>query len=46
MKFRGMSSKSPSYFEDADAAMAWVRGRAAKQGVSEDERLTSPDLVL
>jgi competence ComEA-like helix-hairpin-helix protein len=30
-------------FEDADAAMAWLEGLAAKQGVSEDELLSSPD---
>ena len=30
-------------FADADAAMAWLEGLAAKQGVSEDELLTSPE---
>ena len=30
-------------FEDADAAMAWMESLAAKQGVSEDELLTSPE---
>ncbi len=30
-------------FEDADAAMAWLESLAAKQGVSEDELLTSPE---
>jgi competence ComEA-like helix-hairpin-helix protein len=35
--------ESVSDFEDADAAMAWLEGLAAKQGVSEDELLSSPD---
>ncbi len=30
-------------FEDADAAMAWLEGLAAKQGVSEEELLTRPE---
>ncbi|MGW8178169.1 MAG: helix-hairpin-helix domain-containing protein, partial [bacterium] len=30
-------------FNDVDAAMAWLESLAAKQGVSEDELLTSPD---
>lgn len=30
-------------FEDADAAMAWLEGLAAKQGVSEDELISSPE---
>ena len=30
-------------FEDADAALAWLEGLAAKQGVSEDELLTRPE---
>jgi len=30
-------------FEDADDAMAWLEGLAVKQGVSEDELLTSPE---
>ncbi len=30
-------------FEDVDAAMAWLEGLAAKQGVSEEELLTSPE---
>ena len=30
-------------FDDAEAAMAWLESLAAKQGVSEDELLTSPD---
>jgi len=30
-------------FEDADAAMAWLEGLAAKQGVSEEELLSSPE---
>jgi competence ComEA-like helix-hairpin-helix protein len=29
--------------DDADAAMAWLESLAAKQGVSEDELLTSPE---
>ena len=30
-------------FEDADAAMAWLEGLAAKQGVSEDELISRPE---
>ena len=30
-------------FEDADSAMAWLEGLAAKQGVSEDELITQPE---
>jgi len=30
-------------FEDADAAMAWLEGLAAKQGVSEEELLSKPE---
>lgn len=30
-------------FEDADAAMAWLEGLAAKRGVSEDELITRPE---
>ena len=30
-------------FEDADAAMAWLEGLTAKQGVSEDELLSNPE---
>jgi competence ComEA-like helix-hairpin-helix protein len=30
-------------FDDADAAMAWLESLAAKQGVSEEELLTSPE---
>jgi competence ComEA-like helix-hairpin-helix protein len=30
-------------FDDADAAMAWLEGLAAKQGVAENELLTSPE---
>ncbi|MBL7161216.1 MAG: tetratricopeptide repeat protein [Anaerolineales bacterium] len=30
-------------FEDADAAMAWLEGLAAKQGVSEEELITKPE---
>jgi competence ComEA-like helix-hairpin-helix protein len=30
-------------FDDVDAALAWLEGLAAKQGISEDELLTSPD---
>ena len=30
-------------FEDPDAAMAWLEGLAAKQGVSEEELISSPD---
>ena len=29
--------------DDADAAMAWLESLAAKQGVSEEELLTSPE---
>jgi len=35
------ADESPE-FEDADAAMAWLEGLAAKQGVSEEELLSSP----
>jgi len=34
---------SESDFNDANAAMAWLEGLAAKQGVSEEELLTSPE---
>jgi competence ComEA-like helix-hairpin-helix protein len=30
-------------FDDVDAALAWLEGLAAKQGVSEDELITRPD---
>jgi competence ComEA-like helix-hairpin-helix protein len=30
-------------FDDADAAMAWLESLAAKQGVSEEELLSTPD---
>ena len=36
-------SEAASEFEDADAAMAWLEGLAAKQGVSEEELITSPE---
>ncbi len=35
--------ESDAEFEDADAAMAWLEGLAAKQGVSEDELISSPE---
>ncbi len=34
---------APSSAEDMDAAMAWLEGLAAKQGVSEEELLTAPE---
>ncbi|MBC8508016.1 MAG: tetratricopeptide repeat protein [Anaerolineales bacterium] len=36
-------SEPATEFEDADAAMAWLEGLAAKQGVSEEELISSPD---
>jgi competence ComEA-like helix-hairpin-helix protein len=35
--------ESDILFEDADEALAWLEGLAAKQGVSEDELITSPE---
>jgi competence ComEA-like helix-hairpin-helix protein len=36
-------AESDIVFEDADDALAWLESLAAKQGVSEDELITSPE---